>query len=423
MSKILLTTYGSYGDLYPFIAMGKALIEFGHQVTLVTHFEYQEIVERFGIQFIGMKPSEKDFGSEEIWLAKVHDPDKGSNYLINDIILPYLEESYKLLELEIIKYDLVISHFLTFAAPLVAEKYKVPWLSCILQPSIFMSAYDIPALGYLKYIPKFKFLSPIYLKVLYPFIFNSINKYLKPVAQLRLKIGLPSANKNLLFGGSSPNGTLALFPKAFAPEQPDWPKDTQQIGFPLFDQEESAEISQGTRKFIDAGEPPIVFTLGSTIVRISSNFYEMAYLAVKGLGCRAIFLVGKKPLRIPEAALHDPKIYISAYEPFSALFPSCSAVVHQCGIGTIGQALAAGLPQVLIPYSHDQPDNARRAEKLGIGLTIQARSLSKLNLTKALKKVMKNSSFSNRASQLSGEFKNKEFNLRLVKAVNRYLNY
>lgn len=234
-------------------------------------------------------------------------------------------------------------------------------------------------------------------------------------------MGLPTANKKFVFGEESSNGTLVLFPQAFASHQPDWPNKTHQIGFPLFDQEDSSVISSKVQEFLRAGAPPIVFTLGSTIVKMASNFYEMAYLAVKEIGCRAIFLVGKKPTRVPEEAFYDSQICISAYEPFSVLFPKCSVVVHQCGIGTTGQALAAAKPQVLIPYSHDQPDNARRVKKHGIGLTIAPQYLNKIKLIKALKKVTFDSSYSKQAIKLANELEREGFNQRLIRAINAYL--
>ncbi len=419
MSKILLTTYGSYGDLHPFMAMGKALINVGHQVTLMSHLQYKEMVEKFGIHFIPMRPSEEDFGSEDIWPEKAHDPKTGTLYFMKELILPFLNESYELLEREIPKYDLVIPHAFTFAAPLVADKYNIPWLSCLLQPCAIFSAYDPPFVGNLKYLSYVKFLGPSILKSMCHFMMKDFNKSLNPVLQLKIKIGLE--NKRVGFWDYSTKGILALFPKEFSIEQPDWPKEICNLGFPLFDQENSHDISSGLRKFIDKGEAPIVFTLGSTIVKTKNDFYLHAHKAIKEIGCRAIFLVGKKPQRIPEQAYQSANIYISNYEPFSALFPYCSMVVHQCGIGTTGQALAAAKPQILIPFSHDQPDNARRVEKLGIGISIQSQKLTHKNLVEAIKKIKSTLSYAHNAEKFAQNIRQNKFDENLINIIHKKL--
>ncbi|WP_186643625.1 glycosyltransferase [Fluviispira vulneris] len=421
MSKILLTTYGSYGDLHPFIAMGKALINVGHKVTLMSHIQYKEIVENFGIHFIPMRPSEEDFGSDDVWPGKAHDPKTGTLYFMKELILPYLNESYELLENEIPKYDLVIPHTFTFAAPLVAEKHNIPWLSCLLQPCAIFSAYDPPFVGKFKYLSYIKFLGPRVLNLICHLMMKDFNKNLKPVVQLKKKLGLENNYKRGAIWDYSKNGILALFPKEFSIEKPDWPKEIYNLGFPLFDQENSNDISSGLRNFIDKGEAPIVFTLGSTIVKTKNDFYINAFKAIKEIGCRAIFLVGKKPQRIPEQAYLSSNIFISNYEPFSVLFPYCSMVVHQCGIGTTGQALAAAKPQILIPFSHDQPDNARRVEKLGIGISIQSQNLTQKNLVQAIKKIKFTLSFAQNAEKFAQNIRQNKFDENLINIINKKL--
>ena len=61
---------------------------------------------------------------------------------------------------------------------------------------------------------------------------------------------------------------------------------------------------------------------------------------------------------------------VAAYAPFSEIFPYAAVVVHQGGIGTTAQAMRAGCPQLVVPYAFDQPDNAARIKRLGLGLTL-----------------------------------------------------
>jgi UDP:flavonoid glycosyltransferase YjiC (YdhE family) len=52
------------------------------------------------------------------------------------------------------------------------------------------------------------------------------------------------------------------------------------------------------------------------------------------------------------------------------LFPRCDLVVTHGGTGTVMSALGHGLPLVIVPVSADQPDNARRGERLGVAAVI-----------------------------------------------------
>ena len=420
--KVLLTTFGSYGDLHPYLAMARALKQRGDEVTIATHPEYRELVERLGVRFVPMKPGFDELGPEDQWAAKANHSIHGSEFIIRVLILPYLEDSYQTIKAAAKGQDLIISHVLTFAAPLVAEELQIPWISTCLQPSIFFSAYDPPALGFLTILPRLKFLGPRFMKWFLKLLANRTMGWQKPIALLRQRIGLPASSINMLTDGFSPFGTLALFPPLFAPAQPDWPQGVNYIGFPLFDEETTREISPGLRQFLESGPEPVVFTLGTAVVRMETNYFEVAYQAVKKLGLRAVLLVGKNPHRVPAAAMSDPEIHVSDYEPFSGLFPHALLIVHQCGVGTTSQALASGRPQVLVPFAHDQPDNARRVAELGCGVMIPARRLNVARLVAAIQLVNESPEFAHRARNLVQELEIPGFDLRLDEAVSQILS-
>ena len=247
------------------------------------------------------------------------------------------------------------------------------------------------------------------------------SSWLTPITELRARVGLPPSSKNALVEGFSPEGTLALFPAAFAAPKPDWPARVHQIGFPLYDVETTSELSPAVQQFLEQGPPPVIFTLGTAIIRMETNYFEVAYEAIKHVGLRGIFLVGKTPRRIPPAAMTDPQICITDYEPFSRLFPKGQVIVHQCGIGTTAQGLASSRPQILVPFAHDQPDNARRLEQFGVGITIPPRRLNSLRLIKALTRVTADAGFATRAGNLVSRLEVAEFDQRLCQGISETL--
>lgn len=173
----------------------------------------------------------------------------------------------------------------------------------------------------------------------------------------------------------SPHGSLAWFSRVLASPQPDWPPRTVITGFPFYDKgpAEPVGLDPTLEDFLEGGAPPVVFTLGSAAVFDPGTFYEQSLTAVRRMGLRAVLLVGKEGMSSLAQAPSD-RIYIGEYAPYSALFPRAELIVHQGGIGTTAQALRAGRPMLVVPYSHDQPDNAERVVRLGVARTISRSS-------------------------------------------------
>ncbi len=420
MRKIVLATLGSLGDLHPYLAIGKVLAHNGDCISIVTHSHYKEIVEKYGFRFIPVRPGPGDVGPEELWIKQANASIRGTEYVIRKLILPYLQDNYRVLLDATEDCDLIISHILTFAVPIVAQKRGIPWVSIVLQPSAFFSVYDPPTVASLDFLFNNTFFGHSFTRALFKLSGFITKNWFTPVYELQKEVGLPSTNINLLLSNFSPYKTLALFPHKLAGPQPDWPLNVSQIGFPLFREEKTPDLPESLQRFISNGSPPCIFTLGSAIVQMKSNFFQAAYQSVKSMGIRAIFLVGNKAENVPPEAYARPDIYISEYEPFSALFPHCAIIVHQCGIGTTAQALSAGKPQILVPFAHDQPDNARRIQKLGIGVVIPAGSLSVNKLKSAIKKVTENDQFQKKAKEFGSTLKNENFTKNLLQSLNNF---
>jgi UDP:flavonoid glycosyltransferase YjiC (YdhE family) len=163
-------------------------------------------------------------------------------------------------------------------------------------------------------------------------------------------------------GQFSPFRNLALFDPQLGQPQPDWPGGVRICGAAVYDgAAPDAGIRDELEHFLAAGEPPIVFALGSSAVWIAGDFWDNAAAAARQLGRRAILVTGSTtPENLPEGVRAFP------YLAYSTVFPRAAAVVHQAGVGTLAQAMRAGRPQLIVPVAFDQPDNARRAAGLGL---------------------------------------------------------
>jgi len=150
--------------------------------------------------------------------------------------------------------------------------------------------------------------------------------------------------------------------------------------------------------FLSSGEPPVVFTLGSIVAHFEPDFYREAFEASNRLHRRAILLTGCNATRISGSS---PNVLAVDYARLHEILPRSIAVVHAGGIGTCGEALRAGIPSVIIPFSFDQPDNAQRMKRLGVAEILSRRSIKAAALTGKLEHILNDPSYTIRAKNFA----------------------
>jgi UDP:flavonoid glycosyltransferase YjiC (YdhE family) len=192
-----------------------------------------------------------------------------------------------------------------------------------------------------------------------------------------------------------------MFSRVLGQEQPDWPASTKITGFCYYDSNAgNAALPAHLEEFLASGPAPLVFTLGSAAVLAAGRFYEYGARAAEKLGQRAILLIGSDARNRPRHAL-PPSICVAEYAPYSALFERASVVIHQGGVGTTAQCLRAGKPMLIMPYSHDQPDNARRMRRLKVARILQKRNFTPMRVAAKLSKILNDPICAYRAQQIA----------------------
>ena len=368
MPRIVLATFGSLGDLHPTIALALALRARGHDASIATSEPYRAKITALGLPFHAVRP---DLSlSDEAMVRRIMDGSRGSEYLMRRLVFPGVRDMYADLAPVAAGADLLVTSELVCAAPLLAEKLGVPWAFYSLSPISFFPLGDPPLLPGPPGAHFIQSLGPAANR----FFFNTAklisHSWWAPVRQLRRELALPPGRSPLFEGKFSPRLNLALFSSVLQAPQPDWPNPTVQTGFLFHDETESApRLPAAVENFLVAGDPPLVFTLGSAAVSLAGDFYAQSVRAAHSLGRRALLLLGKNP---PPAAL-PPSILAWDYLPYAGIFPRAAAIVHQGGVGTTAQALRAGRPMLIVPFAHDQFDNAARVTRLGAARTLSRR--------------------------------------------------
>lgn len=360
MARIVLATMGSLGGLHPIIALGLELKRRGHQIVLNTWTGYQEKIAALGFEFRPLRP-DVDIEDVEL-LRKVMDRRKGPEAVIKDLMFPALRDTYYDVTSACDGADLLINGEIVYVASSVVEKTGIKWVSQSLAPISMFSSYDPSVYPTAELIEYLRPLPAVFHHVLLGTMKWAISDWFAPFRQFRRDIGLRDDVDPVFEDKYSPDLHLAMFSRAIGPPQPDWPKQTVQTGFCFYDESESVALDPALAAFLDAGEPPVIFTLGSAAVLDARDFFEHSARAARILGRRAVLLYGSGQ---PPAGL-DNRIVGFEFAPYSLVFPKAACVVHQGGIGTTGQVLRAGTPHVIMPFSHDQPDNAARCRRIGV---------------------------------------------------------
>jgi UDP:flavonoid glycosyltransferase YjiC (YdhE family) len=385
--NIVIATIGSLGDLHPCLALGQELASRGCRVTIATTPYYREKVEGCGLLFLMMRPDWDPTDARMI--RSCEDLKRGLEVLYRQMLLPELKNTYCDLFLATADADLLITGELVYAAPLVAEKRGLPWVSLILSPFSFFSCIDPSYPVNLPILFSLRKAGPTVYKAVINVVKLTVKHWSNPVRQLRREEGLSWRTCDPVFKDKfSPYLVLAMFSQWFAPKQGDWPEQTLQPGFLHRSNSPDAELADQLDRFLSDGDPPLVFTQGSTAVHNPRGFYEISREVAKRLGCRAL-LVG------PNASEDRADGILSVpYIPYSHVFPRAAAIVHQGGAGTTGDALRSGRPMLVVPYGWDQPDNAMRIERLGAGLHLPRKEYNVEAATRAIRQLLNEPRFS-----------------------------
>jgi rhamnosyltransferase subunit B len=335
MANVLLVTKGTGGDLVPFLGMGSALRERGHDVTLLTHCRYADTATHAGLDFAPLDTLE-----EFEWFIEdgpLLNTPKGIPVFFERHVLVGLFREYKRISerCNTAETVLVARHMSDIAVRMVAEALQIPFVR------VFTAVAQITMIPFLA--------------VLYGDILAvDINR-------IREGVGLaPVGDWHAWL--KDPSRSIATWPEWFTASDSTWPSGIVPVGFVNHDGSETGEIPEAVQEMLDADEPPILIT-GGMGPFLGARFYEVTAEACHLLDLQAILVTRFReqvPERLPNGVRWFP------YLPFASVMPHVRAVVHHGGTSTLARAIATGVPQLALPYGGDRPDTSARLQRLGV---------------------------------------------------------
>jgi sterol 3beta-glucosyltransferase len=402
--NIGLQTWGTEGDVRPFIALAAGLTGRGHRVTLaaseITNQDFTEYGEKFNFEVhhagrLELSPNEIKAVAAEIFNDRnpVRAGEKLMDNFFNPLAENMLSEAKNLCE----SCDLVIGHFFVYPLKIAAFKSKRPMAFMYTAPMLPSSQYPLPGLPNL---------GPLNILGWRLADFLVSRSWKPPMDKMFENEGVPKPRRIMaeMWHASALN-IMAVSPTLFA-KPIDWPDHYRVTGFlDIPDQDQTDDLPDHLARFLKKNPPPVYITLGSMLAA-EPDPTEITRLLIESViqaGCRAVIQSNWDD--IPNLPEH-PSICRVIRAPHQSVFPQCAAVVHHGGAGTTQSAVLAGKPSVVIEHTSDQPFWAEILYRNGVSPKwLHRKNLTPGKLARAIRQVLSSPQMTIKAESLSRQMK------------------
>lgn len=383
--KFVLAFYGTRGDVEPGVAVGLELVSRGHDVQMVVSPDLVDFVESAGLAAVaygvdGQTAQAKDFGANVF-------KDFPHNLRVTDLIRAwrdyweFVSQSWVDMTATLMSVtdgaDLLFTGLLfEDGAANVAERFRIP-LACLHYLPVRANGQVLTALP-----PRLARVSMTGFWWLSRAVFGRLE-----VAQRR-RLGLPKAR------GPAPQritkrGALEIqaydelyFP-GLAAEWARWRGQRPFVG--ALTMESPTDADEEVLSWIAAGTPPICFAFGSMLMDSPAEMIEMIGAACAQLGERALLCAGATDFTGVPQSEH---VKVVGKVNYAAVFPTCRAVVHHGGAGTVAAGLRAGVPTLVLWSAPDRQMWGAMIKRLEVGSTLRLSSTTRDSLIAELRRIV-----------------------------------
>lgn len=374
--NITILTYGSRGDVQPFLPLSLGLMARGHNVTLAAPPRFQNLVEEQGIVFAPLAGDPEDLSRRF--------NESGFNFIkqVRDMMSHAIQIGAEMLrktEEACRDADLIIHTFAhAVGAHTLAREKNIPDIHIQTFP-MFAPTGDYPNVT----MPDLKVRA---LNRLTHVVSKKISWWTSSFGfeQIRRRAGLPKRKLYFPFDDDPlrpPTLILCAWSPSLLPPSSDWASNVHVTGYYFFDLNTSYHPPHELQNFLEAGEPPVCVSFGSMVNRNAERIDRIVRESLTQSGQRGIILSGWGRVNQPSS---KDLLYLDA-APHAWLLPRCKMVIHHGGAGTTSAGLRAGIPNIVVPFTADQPFWGRRVHVVGAGpKPILVKNLSAGKLTQAI---------------------------------------
>jgi MGT family glycosyltransferase len=371
--RLLLGAFGDPGHAFPMIALGRALLARGHDVTLQTWERWHAPIEAEGLTFTPAP----EYSAFPIGDGPL-DFYEAVTYATRDT-LPLVRE---------LRPDVVIHDILTLGPSLAAELLHIPRATLI--PHVFPEAAPgFPIYSFGARLPRTSAGRLFWERAHLP-VRRGLESGRLALNRTRAQVGLPALSHP--HGGTSQELALvATFPQLEYPRA--WPSHAHVVG-PLMWEPPTQEVS------LPPGDAPLVLVAPSTS---QDPDHHLLHAALRGLADAPVRVLATYNRRLPSRPLLVPdNARVVDWVSYARTLPHCDAVVCHAGHGTLIRALSCGVPVVACPVAGDMNENAARLVWAGAGARLPRRFISPRPLRHAVIQVLSDPSIRAQAQELAG---------------------
>jgi sterol 3beta-glucosyltransferase len=362
--RILILTFGSRGDVQPYVALGAALRSRGHEVAVSTGRGFEAMIEAGGLTAAPLSADIRELlETPEIRSALHSFAGKLRAWRASRAMMRrQLDDMWEVARG--FDPDLIVYHPKAFGASLLARD-----LRCVAVPSFLQPAY-VPTRAFPNLIFPFADLGPFGNRLSHALALRLMRLATGAVlrAWCRERPDLAGQAPADPLDGHDPRGRevprLHAHSRHVVPRPEDWAERERVTGYWFTDPDDGWQPPEALARFLAAGSPPVYFGFGSMPAEDAELMTRVVLEALERAGRRGLLASGWGGL---EAAPQGDRVFAIEAAPHTWLFPRCAAVVHHGGAGTTHEALRWGRPQVVCPVFGDQPFWGRRVQALGVG--------------------------------------------------------
>lgn len=417
MTKILITTFGTRGDIQPFIALGKGLRAAGYTVAICTSEGFRPFVEEYGLDYLFMD-------NELLRLSQAVLDETGGIRGTLSIASRMMSAIRKSMEDEweaarTFQPDLIVYHPKCFGSLHVAEKLKIPAILSLPLPFFTPTrAFPMPFMSNIQLGGWFNRFSYDLMTTLPSAMYAStINNYRRNTLGLAPAGRLPSLHRH---SDGRPVPVLYPYSTHLLPVPEDFPPYAHVTGYWFLDRPADWQPAPELVQFLEQGTRPIYIGFGSMGARKGRKRASIVLEALEKSGQRAVLVSGWGGLK---AADLPESVFMAESVPHDWLFTRVAAVVHHGGAGTTAAGLRAGKPSIICPFIADQPFWGKLVNQQGIGpKPIPQSSLTSDTLAAAITTAVQDETMQRRAAEIGENIRSEDGVGRATEIVGTIVN-
>jgi vancomycin aglycone glucosyltransferase len=362
--RVILTSHGSTGDIYPVISLAVALQRAGHGVRFATIPHYKSEIEAAGVEFYPLCPNweQADLAYWMGRLQKIRTP----IYQLREIYVgakAYIPEMIARMDTALASADLLVSSYLFPMNKGIADRRGVPFATFAFAhhviPSPDYPPEDVPSPHWLPRNLRRAWNRQLW-KMGNAVVDRVINNAIRrPLREARL----PKVNN--FFSSPADRVLVAVSEKLMRPATAEIDPRFRFTGYCRWQAAVNPSLEVELAEFTQGEKVPVV-TFGSMVYENPGEYMERL---VRAWPRDRKIIVQRGWAQFPALA-EGGNIKVIGKVSHDQLFNYASAVVHHGGAGTTASVLHAGKPQIVVPHIGDQRFFASEIERLGCGFRL-----------------------------------------------------